>query len=389
MAVRQKTSTRNAKNERKIVCVFQGGGALGPFQSGAYQALNDYNYCPDMLIGISIGSINAAIIAGNPPQQRLEKLKYFWNKVSAPISFPNIPFAGMAKFHNFWGAQYAMTFGQPGFFIPRAINPLLLTNADPEELSFYDPAPLRDTLLEVIDFDYLNAGHIRLCIGATDLSSGDFVFFENFKDTLTPEHIMASGALPPGFPAVKIDGRYYIDGGVHNNNPLVRLLEEFAKRENEIHNVLCFMVDLFSISGPIPHSLDGMLERIKDIQYSSRSKRSSAIYATTQNLSHAIRFLTTKLSDQAKEDPKVKEITKLGYANRLDLVHIIYHSVRGTELQSKDYNFSKQSINIHWQQGYQTTKKLIDNKSSEWEEIHNEGMNIYVMDEDMARTIKV
>ena len=378
-----------SKKKRKIIYVFQGGGALGSFQVGGVEALYKHDYRADMVVGISIGGMNAAIVAGNPPEKRLEKLKQFWNKITVSIPLPNSPFLGMSKIHNYFGAQHALHFGQPGFYKPKILSPWLLSHVTPDQLSFYDTSPLRETLNEVIDFEYLNQGHVRLCLGATDLASGDFVFFDNSKEKITVEHIMASGALPPGFPAIKIDGRYYVDGGVYANTPLSKVLEEFADTEHDICNVLCFMFDLFSASGPLPHTMDGMLERIKDIQYSSHSKRSNAIYSTAQNSSHAIKFLGSKLPPEVKDDPDVKAVLNLGNAHRLDLVHVIYHSRRGTELNSKDYNFSAESAHLHYQQGYEITLKLIESKKQEWNKQHSDGMTIYTINEDKPTTIDI
>lgn len=377
------------EHKRKIIYVFQGGGALGSFQVGGVNALYQAGYRADMVVGISIGGINAAIIAGNPPENRIAKLKQFWDKITVSVPCMNSPFMGFSKIHNYLGAQHALMHGQPGFYKPRLISPWLLTNATPDQLSFYDTSPLRETLLEVIDFDYLNQGHVRLCLGATELASGDFVFFDNLEEEITVEHVMASGALPPGFPAVQINGLYYVDGGVYANTPLAKVLSEFAKNEHDIKNVLCFMFDLFSGSGPLPHSMDGMLERIKDIQYSSHSKRSSSIYATVQNLSHAIRFIGSKLPPEERHAPEMKELLKLGNAHRLDLVHIIYHSKLGTELHSKDYNFSAESAVLHYEQGYRVTEQLIENKQAQWNKHHNDGLVVYTFDNDQIKTIKI
>lgn len=373
-----------AHNNRfnKIIYVFQGGGALGAFQVGGVEALLKHGFETNMVVGISIGGFNAAIVAGNPYEKRLEKLKYFWNKITTHIPYPNMAFAGISKMHNFWGAQSALLFGQQGFFQPKLLNPWLINNGQPEEFSFYDTAPVRETLAEVIDFDYLNEGHVRLCLGATDLESGNFVFFDNARQIITMEHILASGALPPGFPAVKIEGRYYVDGGVYSNTPFSIVLDEFVQDENQIGHVLCFMFDLFSAQGVLPHSMDGMLERIKDIQYSSHSKRSNQLYATAQNLSHAIRFLGSKLTDEQRHDPQVKDILKLGHANSLELVHVIYHSLRGTELHSKDYNFSAQTAEIHYRQGYEQTEQLILAEQKKWKQQIVEGSAIYTVEHD-------
>lgn len=372
-------STSN--HDRKIIYVFQGGGALGAFQVGGCTALSESGYLADMVVGISIGGFNAALLAGNPPEKRIERMNQFWDKITVSIPFPEIPIPGMSKIHNYFGAQYALLFGQAGFYKPKTLNPWLISNGKPEDFSFYDTSPVRDTLLELVDFDYLNEKHVRLCLGATDLESGDFVFFDNTKEIITPEHIMASGALPPGFPAIKINERYYVDGGVYANTPLSKVLEEFADQENDINNVLCFMFDLFSAQGHLPHTMDGMLERIKDIQFSSHSKRQGMIYSTAQNLSHAIRYLGSILPDELRNTPRVKEILKLGNAHRLDLVHIIYRSKKGTELHSKDYNFSAETAFVHSQLGYDITSQLIKNEREKWDKIQDEGTVIYTIEE--------
>lgn len=378
------------KNEAKVIYVFQGGGALGSFQVGGVEALYEADYRADMVVGISIGGINAAIVAGNPEHKRVEMLKKFWETVTVGIPLLNTPFLGMSKIHNFLGAQYALHLGQPGFYKPKSISPLLLSDAKPSELSFYDTSPLRETLSKVIDFDYLNEGHVRLCLGATDLESGDFVFFDSSKQKITADHIMASGSLPPGFPPIEIDGRYYVDGGVYANTPLSKVLEEFADTEHDIGNVLCFMFDLFSASGPLPHTMDGMLERVKDIQFSSHSKRSNALYATAQNLSHAIRFLGSKLSPEVRNDPEIKAILKLGHAHRLDLVHIVYHSKIGTELNSKDYNFSSDTAIVHYQQGYEQTSKLIQSHKTEWDNSAEEdSFVLYTIEENKPKVLNI
>ncbi len=375
---------KHNKAKNKIIYVFQGGGALGSFQVGGVEALREYGYLADMVVGISIGGFNAAIIAGNPPEKRLEKLKYFWNKITTHIPIASNQFAGLSKIHNYFGAQASLIFGQNGFFKPKIINPWLINNASPENFSFYDTTPVRETLREVIDFEYLNQKHVRLCLGATELATGDFVFFDSSKETITEDHILASGALPPGFPAIKIGENYYVDGGVYSNTPFSIVLDEFARSESEIGHALCFMFDLFSAKGVLPHSMDGMLERIKDIQFSSHSKRSNELYATAQNLSHAIRILGDKLTPEQREEPEVKQLLRLGNANSLDLVHIIYHSKKGTELHSKDYNFSAEAAEIHYEQGYEQTKQLIIADQEKWEHHLNEGSSIYTIDDGYA-----
>jgi len=375
--------------KREVVYVFQGGGSLGAYQVGAYEALAERNYTPDTVIGISIGAINAAIIAGNPLAKRKQKLYDFWDKISTKMPFPMLANLGLAKFHNYVSSQISLTFGQNGFFVPKSISPTLLLDATPNHFSYYDTSPLRETLLELIDFDYLNKGNIRLCIGSVDLESGEFVFFDNTKQVITVEHIMASCALPPGFPPIEIDGRYYIDGGVFSNTPLSKVIDDFADSEKDIKNILCFMIDLFSLQGPLPHSMDGLLERVKDIRYSSHAKRSSALYATTQNLSHAIHFLTSKMTDAQLKDKAVQEVIKLGYAHRLDIIHLVYHSEKGTELASKDYEFSVESAIKHRKLGYTDTMNMIEAEEGEWSKAHHSGVTVYTLEAQRAVSHKI
>lgn len=366
--------------KRKIVYVFQGGGALGTFQVGGTEALIEADYNPDMIVGISIGGINAAILAGNRPEERIQKLNEFWDKITVDITTfgINFPFISKEKFENYFGSQSALLFGQNGFYKPKLISPFFSAENQPEDLSFYDTTPLKNTLLELIDFDYLNKGHVRLCLGVTDLLSGDFSFFDSKKDVITVDHILASAALPPGFPPIKIADRYYVDGGVYANTPLSKIFDEISNGDYD--NMICFMFDLFSSEGSQPKTIDGMCERIKDIQYSSHSKRSTSLYATSQNLSKAIRFLGDKLPENIRKLPEVQQVLSLGNVHRLDLVHIIYHSKKGTELSSKDYNFSKNASSIHYNQGYDITKNVIINGKEKWNSSKIDYARIYTID---------
>jgi NTE family protein len=222
-----------------------------------------------------------------------------------------------------------------------------------------------------------------------ELESGEFVFFDSHEEEIKVEHIISSAALPPGFPPVKINGKYYVDGGVFSNTPLSKIIDEFADSEKHIRNVLCFMVDLFSLKGPLPHSLDGLMERIKDIRYSSHAKRANALYATTQNLSHAIHFLASKLTPEQQQDPHVQEIMKLGYAHRLDIIHLVYHSEKGTELESKDYEFSAESATKHRQMGYLNTLNMIKEEEQDWLRLHRSGVTVYTLEATKAARHKV
>jgi NTE family protein len=238
------TKAKSSDLKQKICYIFQGGGALGSYQMGAYEALKDSGYSPDMIVGISIGSINASIIAGNKPENRKDKLRAFWDKVTTETSFP-FNYFGMPKIPNWIGAQSALVNGQPGFFKPKLTPPTNFLKHTPDELGYYDTSPLRETLSELIDFDYLNQGDVRLCLGSVELGSGEFTFFDNHEQVISVDHIMASGALPPAFPPIKIDGKYYIDGGIFSNSPVFKVIDEFVQHPEDRRRILCFMVDVF------------------------------------------------------------------------------------------------------------------------------------------------
>lgn len=366
----------SSRLKRKYCYIFQGGGALGAYQYGAYEAFREHDYPADMVIGISIGGINAAIIAGNKVEDRVGKLRQFWNKITREI---NIPFEGdFNKLHNKLGAQYALH-GVDGFYKPRLVNPDFITKALPEFISYYDTSPLRETLSELIDFKYLNEKRTRLCLGVVELGTGEFVFFDSYKQEICMDHVLATGSLPPAFPPVKINDEYFIDGGVFSNTPLSKILDEFAENPNDLKDILCIMVDLFSAKGKYPYDLDSLLERVKDIQYSSHSKRPNALVTTTQNLSHAIKFLSERLSEDELKKPEVQEVIKLGLIHRIDIVHLVYQSP-DSELQSKDYNFSKSAMEFHHNLGYVEAKKLITEQQDKWESNSQSGLTIYTND---------
>src|SRR3954463_5182437 len=236
--------------QARRVLVLQGGGALGSYQAGAYQALCHHHFEPEWVAGISIGAINAAIVAGNAPEKRVDRLKEFWNMVSSPVSWNPISKAERARsLFNETSAALIATFGVPGFFTPRIPPAPLWPPGSPQSQSYYDTAPLRKTLENLVDFDRINDLKTRLSVGAVGVTSGNFRYFDNFQfkklgKKIGPEHIMASGALPPGFPSVVIEGEHYWDGGIASNTPLDFVLDEETDRD-----LLIFQVDLFSARG--------------------------------------------------------------------------------------------------------------------------------------------
>ncbi len=332
----------------KTVLVFQGGGALGAYQAGAYEALHEAGIRPDWLAGISIGSINSAIIAGSPVDNRVDNLRTFWHRVSSGLSghfFGNGDV--MRKWFNESAAVLGSLTGVPGFFTPRAFAPWNIPGDPMAAISLYDTAPLQETLAGLIDFDLINSGVIRLSLGAVDVMSGNFNYFDNRHREFTTEHIAASGALPPGFAPVEIDGRYYWDGGIVSNTPLQRILGG-----EELESDLCiFQVDLFSARGPLPKDLFDVDAREKEIRFSSRTRLNTDQFRKLQTIRMAAKRLMEKLPDELKDDPDARLLEKIGNDSAVTMVHLIYRHA-AYEGGSKDYEFSRLSVEEHWKAGH-------------------------------------
>jgi len=351
-----------AKAQR--VLVLQGGGALGSYQAGAYQALCHFDFQPDWIAGISIGAINAAIIAGNEPSKRVEKLKEFWETVSAPV--PWVPIARGDRersLFNETSAALVATFGAPGFFAPRVPPAPLWPKGSPESQSYYDTTPLRKTLERLVDFDRINDLKCRLSVGAVGVTSGNFKYFDNVEfnrlgKRIGPEHIMASGALPPGFPSIVIDGEHYWDGGIASNTPLDYVLD--AETTNDL---LIFQVDLFSAHGPLPETLLEAAEREKDIRFSSRTRMTTDKNRQLHNARKAVRDLIEKLPDDLKDDPSATFLLEATKENTVTVVHLIYKS-KNYETSSKDYDFSHVAMKEHWEAGVRDVHQSMRHK--EW-----------------------
>ncbi|MEI9926005.1 MAG: patatin-like phospholipase family protein [Bradyrhizobium sp.] len=335
----------------KRVLVLQGGGALGSYQAGAYQALCHFDFEPVWVAGISIGAINAAIIAGNAPEKRVSRLKEFWEMVSSPVPWNPITKGDRGRsLFNETSAALIATFGVPGFFQPRFPPAPLWPQGSPQSLSYYDTAPLRKTLEHLVDFDRINDLKTRLSVGAVNVTSGNFCYFDNveFKKLgkkIGPEHIMASGALPPGFPSVEIEGEQYWDGGISSNTPLDYVLDEDATDD-----LLIFQVDLFSARGNLPATLLEAAEREKDIRFSSRTRMNTDKNKQVHNARRALRDLIGKLPEHLKNDPSVEILQKAAKESTVTVVHLIYRS-KNYESSSKDYDFSHVGMVEHWGAG--------------------------------------
>jgi NTE family protein len=351
----QKAPARPASYDKKVALVLQGGGALGSYQAGVYEALSTSQYLPDWVAGISIGAINAAIIAGNAPENRVERLRAFWDRITAPSSLWPVFSDAIAGDRRRTSSLNALMFGQPGFFAPRpAVH--WLFGATPT--SYYDTSALKDTLEQLVDFDRINAREIRFNVGAVNVRTGNFTNFDNARMTIRPEHVMASGALPPGFPAVEIDGECYWDGGLVSNTPLQYVLECIPRRSR-----LTFQVDLFHARGRQPTDLEEVSEREKDIRYSSRTRATTDILCGMHDVRHNINSLWDQLPEQLRQMPAARFLYNFGCVTTMDIVELIY---RPTEVQghSKDYEFSRTTMQARWAQGLSDARTTL--KASPW-----------------------
>ena len=352
-APRRKThvATERPPFER-IALILQGGGALGAYQAGVYQALAEAHLHPDWVAGISIGAINSALIAGNPPKKRIERLRTFWETVSAPpLGMPILAaLEGRDEFThtliNQVSSLGALIGGAPGFFQPRLPPPFLYPNGVPEALSYYDVAPLRATLEALVDFDLINTGAMRFSVGAVNVRSGNFVYFDNTTYQICPEHVMASGSLPPGFPPTEIEGEHYWDGGLVSNTPLEWVLDSRPGRDT-----LAFQIDLWSARGEFPRNLVEAETRQKEIRYSSRTRLATNQFKKKQILRRATARLLAKIPKELLQTPEAEMLALEADEKVCNLIQLIYRT-KHYEGNSKDYEFSRRTMEEHWRSGY-------------------------------------
>ena len=358
-----------------IALVLQGGGALGAYQAGVMEGLADAAIEPDWVAGISIGAINAAIIAGNEPRVRIDRLRDFWTTVSRPAAFPDaLAFMDTIvepvddwrrQVWNGWNAWRALTEGQRGFFAPRPPGAFVGPQA-PSAASFYDTAPLKATLERLVDFDRINAGATRLTISAVDVATGNFEVFDNrhgrWRKRIRAEHVMASGALPPGFPAVAIEDpgpleaarssgaprqvRYYWDGGLVSNTPLTQVLDDHPRRDT-----LAFQVDLWSARGNVPTNVVDAQERVKDIQFSSRTRAITNVQAQEQRQRRMLREILEQVPPALREKSAAcRAAAQQATARCVSVIQLIYQDKEWDGL-SKDYEFGAVTMRNHWESG--------------------------------------
>lgn len=334
--------------------VLQGGGALGAYQAGVYQALHEHDIEPDWVTGVSIGAINAAIIAGNAREHRLDKLRAFWERITARPAWDLAPDGDIwRKMQNVASTMMTTALGQPGFFKPNPVSAWFSLPGAASATAMYDTAPLRATLLELVDFDRINRRASRFAVGAVNVTSGNFIYFDNEAEIITPEHIMASGALPPALPMIKIGGDYFWDGGIVSNTPLQHLLDN-----NDDKNTLVFQVDLFSATGALPRDMEDVFGRQKDITYSSRTRLTTDVYRHLMDLKARLRDALAKVPEELLSDADRAMKLELADLPAINILHLIYQQ-KAYEGHSKDHEFSEASMREHWSSGYDDTTRTL------------------------------
>ena len=341
----------------QVALVLQGGGALGSYQAGVVERLAQLDIEIDWVAGISIGAVNAALIAGNPPERRIERLVRFWELVSG-----GLPSFCLPDVHDLREAAHLMAagavalWGIPGFFRPHWLPSWLAPASAPEAVSYYDTTPLRETLNDLVDWERVNYGPTRFSVGAVDVENGNFVYFDNqdpqWRGKIDARHVMASGALPPGLPPVEIDGRHYWDGGLVSNTPLAHVLDHQAG------DLLIFQVDLFPAEGPLPTEMTEVWSRQKDVQYSSRTRLVTDRYLRQRHEHQTIRALLDTLPEALADTPQARAAAAMIEEGAVNIVHLIYRS-RAWESGARDFEFSRSTMLDHWQQGGEAVSAVI------------------------------
>jgi NTE family protein len=357
----------------RIALVLQGGGALGAYQAGVYQTLHEAGLEPDWVSGVSIGAINSALIAGNAPDRRLAALCEFWDRVTNRTIWPYTPDGDIFRqSRNTVSALTTALFGQPGLFRPHRTNPWLLPAGNKDATSFYDNNLLRETLEELVDLKILNSGEVHFSVGAVNVITGNFVFFDNRKEEIRLEHIMASGALPPAFPMVQIGTDYFWDGGIVSNTPLAHLLAQ----DDDI-NSLVFQVDLFSARGVLPRTMSDVLGRHKDIMYSSRTRQVTDMFARLQRWKTRCYEALLKVPDADLTDEERAMRDELSILPKATILQLIYQQ-KSYEGNARDYEFSADSMHEHWKNGHEDTVRTM--KRKDWLEMPPKNVGVITHD---------
>ncbi|WP_277188851.1 patatin-like phospholipase family protein [Caballeronia sp. BR00000012568055] len=357
-----------------VALMLQGGGALGAYQAGVYQGLHEVGIHPNWIAGISIGALNTAIIAGNAPEDRVTRLNQFWDTICQPaFGFPIPPMLERALFDSAdeirnafttYQAFSALVEGQKGFFVPRFPPPSPIATSTPQTASYYDTTPLKTTLESLCDFDRINSGETRVSVGAVNVATGNFAYFDNTQIKLRAEHFIASGALPPGFAGVEIDGEFYWDGGLMSNTPLYEIATATPRRDT-----LAFQVDLWSARGPVPDSIVDVMGRMKDVQFSSRTRLVTDQMQRAQRYRNVLRHVLDLLpEDVCKSDRWCKLAEELACSKHYNIIHLIYRQ-KEYEGHFKDYQFGFSTMREHWASGLEDIRRTLAHR--DWLEMPN------------------
>lgn len=360
-----------------IALVLQGGGALGAYQAGVFEALHEAGINANFLSGVSIGAINAAIIAGNRPGDQLDRLRDFWETLTRRKVWAFTPEGDVfRRMRNQHSAMMTMMNGLPGFFAPRQVNPWLAMAGASGATSFYDTSELKATLNRLVDWDILNNGERRLSVGAVNVASGNFRYFDTALERIDARHVMASGALPPAFAPVEIDTEQYWDGGIVSNTPLQYLLEQ----EN-LRDTLAFQVDLFSARGLLPRDMGEVISRHKDIMYSSRTRNNTDTFRRIHNLNMRLHDAILKVPAEARSHEERQFVYLMQDVPQINIVHLIYQP-RIFESDAKDYEFSGTSMREHWDVGYRDTVRTLRHREWLAKPPENIGMTVHDIHRD-------
>ena len=360
MAAARKNSAAKNKNAPKnkgrslpgqVVLVLQGGGALGAYQVGVYEALHEAGIEPDWVIGTSIGAVNGAIIAGNPPPRRLECLHAFWTSVEQRgIGLPELGPGLASLFANLM----TVARGVPTFFSP---NPAAWFGQHVplgvDAAAYYSTEPLRESLANLVDFSYINSSRMRLTVGAVNVNNGEMRYFDSREEAIRVEHVMASGALPPAFPAVRVDGEPYWDGGLYSNTPIEAVLDDKPRRDSVI-----FAVHMWNPEGSEPTTLWEVTGRQKEIQYASRAKSHIARQKQIHHLRHVIRELEKQIPEKMRASAKVRELVSWGCGTTMHVARLNAPRLDGED-QLKDIDFTPAGIRARWQAGFNATRRMV------------------------------
>jgi NTE family protein len=344
--------TEEVKALGQTVLVLQGGGALGAYQVGVYEALDEAGIAPDWVIGTSIGAINASLIAGSKPGERLAKMCEFWSRVQNDRFVPGgLPSWMESAVRNL----QAITGGVPNFFSP---NPLAFLSPHqplgPEAAGYYSVSRLRQTLGELVDLDQLNSGTTRITVGASNVRTAEMRYFDSRDMPLGLDHILASGALPPAFPPVPIDGELYWDGGILSNTPVEVVFDDNPRR-----NSMVFAVHIWNPHGPAPETIWEVMNRQKDVQYSSRAVSHIQRQRQIHKLRHIIAELSKMLPVGVRRNNEVAEMAAYGCLTRMHVVRLLAPAL-DYEDHSKDIDFSAAGIRRRREAGYRDTMRTLE-----------------------------